>query len=60
MAVRKGIHVLELGNLILVCIREEMHTGGPAIVDGKDVKGDCENHVHGLPESHHESRRLDK
>jgi hypothetical protein len=30
-----------VANLILVCIREGMHTGGSAVVDGEGVKGDC-------------------
>jgi hypothetical protein len=32
---------LELGNLILVCIREGTHTGGSAIVNSEGVKRDC-------------------
>jgi hypothetical protein len=41
LAVANSIHVMELGNLILVRIRERMHTGGSAVVDIKGVEGDC-------------------
>jgi hypothetical protein len=41
LAVANGIHVPELGYLILVHIREGMCTGGSAIVNGEGVKGDC-------------------
>jgi hypothetical protein len=40
-AVAKVIHVLELCNLILVCIREGSRIRGSAIGNGKGVKGDC-------------------
>jgi hypothetical protein len=55
LAVAKGIHVSELGNLILVCIREGTHTGDSAIVNGEGVKREATVRstyiVHGLQES---------
>ena len=41
LAVAMVIHVLELCNLILVCIREGLCIRGSAIGNGKGVKGDC-------------------
>jgi hypothetical protein len=39
LAVATFIHVSELCNLILVCIREGSHIGGSTISNGKGVKG---------------------
>jgi hypothetical protein len=59
MAVAKGIHVTELGNQILVCIREGTHTGGSAIVNGEGGKWTVRStyFVHRLQECPHISRR---
>ena len=40
LAVAMVIHVLELCNPILVCIRERLHIRGSAIGNCKGVKGD--------------------
>jgi hypothetical protein len=41
LAVAMDIHISELCNPILVCIREGLHMRGSAIGNGKGVKGDC-------------------
>jgi hypothetical protein len=47
LAVAMVIHVLELCNLILVCIREGLNIGGSAVGNGKGVKGDHSEHIDG-------------
>jgi hypothetical protein len=41
LAAAKGIHVLELDNLILVGIREGICIRGSAKVNGEGIKGNC-------------------
>jgi hypothetical protein len=45
LAVAMVIHVLELSNPILVCIREGSRIIGSAIGNGKGVKGNCKELV---------------
>jgi hypothetical protein len=49
LAVAMVIHVSELCNPILVCIREGLCIRGSAIGNGKGVKGDCSEHVDCAP-----------